>query len=299
MSLPPIHALLLLDKPKGLSSNQALQKVKRMLGLAKAGHCGTLDPLATGMLPLSLGEATKFSSYILDETKRYVFTAKLGQETTTGDTEGDILADKPYDKISEQMIVDSLAHFRGEISQIPPMYSALKYQGQPLYKLARKGVSVERLPRQVYIDSLTLIDIDWPYITLDVVCSKGTYVRTLVSDLGHKLGCGAHVTALRRLEIGQFLADEMVTLEELESCKEDYDALVAHLLSIDSMVHYFQEVHLTSQQTFYFLRGQSITYNPLPESELYRVYDSDENFLGLGERTNDIQLKPQRLVKLL
>lgn len=230
-----VSGIILLDKPKGFSSNAALQKVRWLLNAEKAGHTGSLDPLATGVLPLCFGEATKFSQYLLDADKGYETLMQLGVTTTTADAEGDVLEEREV-TVGRAEIEAALPAFRGPISQIPPMYSALKRDGQPLYKLARAGEVVEREPRSVTISRLELLSVDGTQARLDVACSKGTYIRTLVEDLGHVLGCGAHVAELRRTQAGPFSLAQTVTLEQLEQVHADggNEAVDQFLLPSDS-----------------------------------------------------------------
>lgn len=216
-----ISGVFLLNKPLGLSSNAALQKVRWLYRAQKAGHTGALDPLATGLLPICLGEATKFSHYLLDSTKRYQTTVRLGQTTTTGDVEGDILQERPIPVLSKELIEQTLEKFRGDIQQVPPMYSALKKEGKPLYELARKGIEIERETRPVTIYALELIEFTENSITLDVTCSKGTYIRVLGEDIGEVLGCGGHLTMLHRIQTGHFELIPSYTIEYLESLMED------------------------------------------------------------------------------
>jgi tRNA pseudouridine55 synthase len=217
-----ISGILVLNKPKGISSNGALQTTKRLFFAAKAGHTGSLDPLATGVLPICFGEATKFSQFLLDSDKRYVATIRLGVRTTTGDAEGEIIERKTAAYVDKQSLLSTLDLFVGEISQIPSMYSALKYQGKPLYKLAREGKEVERKVRQIKIYNLELLDFragEYAEFDIDIRCSKGTYVRSLAEDIGEQLGCGAHVTALHRSASGPFLDEDAISIEALEQMR--------------------------------------------------------------------------------
>lgn len=211
-----INGILILDKPTGMSSNHALQRVKRMFGARKAGHTGSLDPLATGLLPICLGEATKFSQFLLDADKRYQTTAQLGVRTDSSDADGKVVETKPCEHITVTDVEAQLPQFRGLISQVPSMFSALKHQGQPLYKLARAGKTVAVKPRQVTIHNLELLSFKYSQVRMDISCTKGTYIRSIVEDLGLALDCGAHVAQLRRLQAGPFVAEQMVTLEDLQ-----------------------------------------------------------------------------------
>ncbi|MGB5440817.1 MAG: tRNA pseudouridine(55) synthase TruB, partial [Gammaproteobacteria bacterium] len=208
--LRPVNGILLLDKPAGVTSNAALQIVKKLYRARKAGHTGSLDPLATGLLPICFGEATKISGFLLDADKDYLVTCKLGERTTTGDAEGEVEQRRPVERVTEKLVRKAMQGFIGDIEQIPPMYSALKHKGERLYKLARQGIEVERAPRQVTIFEMELTDFSLPEATFRVHCSKGTYVRTLIEDIGEVLGCGAHVIRLRRLGVGPFDSSGMI-----------------------------------------------------------------------------------------
>jgi tRNA pseudouridine55 synthase len=296
-----VSGVLLLDKPLGGSSNHALQKVKRLFGAAKAGHTGSLDPLATGMLPICFGEATKISAFLLDADKRYRLKCQLGVSTTTGDTEGDVVDTQDVSGITEAAIKAVLPEFIGEIEQIPPMYSALKHNGERLYKLARQGIEVERKAR-----SVTIYDIDYLSLSkdeqqrlileLEVSCSKGTYVRTLVEDIAKKLDCCAHITALRRLSVGPYEGD-MLTMEQLmELAEQGNEALDDSLQPIDSGVAHWPDVHLGSDAVFYVRQGQPVMVPHAPTQGWVRIYDQDQ-FLGLGEIQDDGMVAPRRMIK--
>jgi tRNA pseudouridine55 synthase len=305
----PISGLFLLDKPQGLSSNSALQRVKRIYGAAKAGHTGALDPLATGLLPICLGEATKFSQYLLDSDKRYLTTAKLGQRTDTCDAEGEVTEEKPVpDNLSRERIEALLVeHFSGEIEQVPPVYSALKLNGQPLYKLARQGVEVEVKPRRVRIHEIKLLALRGDEVDLEVFCSKGTYIRSIVEDLGVLLGCGAHVSVLRRLQTGPFHADQMMTLEQLQnlaqpqaeeaqnSIQKRLDAL---LLPAWAPVADLPRVQLEAAEAERLQMGQRLRVDDrLPEADEFLVFNrATDEFLGIAERDARGALKGKRLV---
>ena len=246
-----INGILLLDKASGISSNKALQQVKSLYKAQKAGHTGSLDPLATGVLPICLGEATKVSAFLLDADKKYRVVIKLGEKTDTADAEGEVIASYSTDMISEQAIKEVLPSFIGEQMQLPPMYSALKHNGERLYTLARQGIEVERKPRQITIYDLGLVSVDLPFFTLDVHCSKGTYIRTLAEDIGEKLGCGAYVAVLERTSVGAFEGNT-VTYEKLsqmaESGLSEIDKL---LLPIDSAIADWPEINLNSDSAYY------------------------------------------------
>lgn len=292
-----VTGVLLLDKPLGMTSNEALQEVKRLFRAQKAGHTGSLDPLATGMLPVCLGEATKISGFLLDAHKRYTMTCKLGAKTATGDAEGEIIERRPVPELATDDVEAALAQFRGPIQQIPPMYSALKHQGERLYDLARKGQEVERAPREVVIHQLELLALNSDVLDLDVKCSKGTYVRTLAEDIGETLGCGAHVTALRRLAVGPYQdPEQMVTLDELRHLAEDgVGALDAQLLPVESAVSHWPDVRLSSDAAYYLLQGQPVVVPHAPTSGWVRLYSDERGFLGMGEIQDDGRVAPRRL----
>lgn len=293
-----VHGVLVLDKPRGFSSNAALQKVRWLLNAEKAGHTGSLDPLATGVLPLCFGEATKFSQYLLDADKGYSTVAQLGVTTTTGDAEGGVLERRAV-AVDEAAIQAALPAFRGQIEQIPPMYSALKRDGQPLYKLARAGEVVEREARSVTIARLELLALQEDRATLEVACSKGTYVRTLVEDLGARLGCGAHVAELRRTQAGPFGLAQAISLEELEAAHAEggSEALDRFLLPVDSGLEHWPLVQLTQHSAYYWLHGQPVRAANAPKFGLMRVQDDQGRFIGIGEIDDEGQVAPRRLIR--
>lgn len=293
-----VHGVLVLDKPRGFSSNAALQKVRWLLNAEKAGHTGSLDPLATGVLPLCFGEATKFSQYLLDADKGYSTVAQLGVTTTTGDAEGEVLERRAV-VVDETAIQAALPAFRGQIEQIPPMYSALKRDGQPLYKLARAGEVVEREARSVTIARLELLALQEDRATLEVACSKGTYVRTLVEDLGARLGCGAHVAELRRTQAGPFGLAQAISLEELEAAHAEggAEALDRFLLPVDSGLEHWPLVQLTQHSAYYWLHGQPVRAANAPKFGLMRVQDDQGRFIGIGEIDDEGQVAPRRLIR--
>lgn len=296
-----VTGILLLDKPIGLTSNDALQRVKRIYRAAKAGHTGSLDPLATGLLPVCLGAATKFSAYLLDADKRYRVRVQLGVTTSTADAEGEILERRPVEGVDPQRIEAVLAGFRGEIDQLPPMYSAVKHGGERLYKLARQGLEVERQPRRIQIFALDLVGIELPEIELDVHCSKGTYVRTLAEDIGRELGCGGHVSALRRTGVGPFneTAVAFVTLDQLRELADQEGAapqLDALLLPLESTLGHWPAVRLSADAAFYLQQGQAVLVPQAPTEGLVRLYDVSQRFLGVGEILDDGKVQPKRLI---
>jgi len=294
-----ISGILLLDKPLGLSSNGALQRVKHLYRAAKAGHTGSLDPLATGLLPVCLGSATKISAFLLDADKRYRVRVRLGETTTTADAEGELIRTAPTDGITQAAVTAALGSFLGTISQLPPMYSAVKHQGERLYKLARQGIEVERQPREITIFGIGLLDMALPEVEFDVHCSKGTYVRTLAEDLGEMLGCGGHVVALRRTGVGPYLesAGPLVTMAQLEALgEEDYGAMDALLLPQDSALGHWPEVRLSEDACFYLRQGQAVLVPRAPTQGLVRLYDPSARFIGVGEILDDGMVQPKRLL---
>jgi len=295
----PIDGILLLDKPTGLTSNAALQIVKRLYDARKAGHTGSLDPLASGMLPLCFGEATKFSQFLLEADKRYRVTAKLGIKTTTGDAEGEAIAEKPVPAISEEILQSLFEKFTGKIQQIPSMYSAIKQNGQPLYKLARQGIEVPREPRHIEIFSIEYLSHDESSFSFIAHCSKGTYVRTLVEDMGEMLGCGAHVQALYRLSVGPYTAEKMHTLSELEKLAENkqYETMDSYLLPVDSAIEHWPVLAVSEAAMYYLKQGQPIIVPYAPTSGWVRLTHKNGSFLGVGEIMDDGKVAPRRLVQ--
>lgn len=293
-----ISGILVLDKPRGMSSNQALQKVRWLLNAEKAGHTGSLDPLATGVLPLCFGEATKFSQYLLDADKGYETVMRMGITTTTGDAEGELLAERDV-TVGRDDLEQALPRFRGDIEQVPPMYSALKKDGQPLYKLARAGEVVEREARSVTITRLDLLSFEPPCATLAVSCSKGTYVRTLVEDLAQVLGCGAHVAALRRTQAGPFALAQAITLETLERVHAEGgpEALDQFLMPEDSGLLHWPVLQLSEHSAYYWLHGQPVRAPEAPKFGWLRVQDHTGRFIGIGEVTDDGRIAPRRLIR--
>jgi tRNA pseudouridine55 synthase len=290
-----VNGVLLLDKPPGASSNKALQQVKHLYKASKAGHTGSLDPLATGMLPICFGEATKISAFLLDADKHYRFSCQLGVTTNTGDAEGEVTNTQDCSGITAEDIERFLPDFTGEIEQIPPMHSALKHEGQRLYKLAREGIVVERKPRAVSIYDFKLHALNQGIVDLEVSCSKGTYVRTLAEDLGEKLGCGAHVSQLRRLSVGVFHG-EMVTVEKLEEvAQQGQQALDELLLPIESGVADWPDVRLGADAAFYMSQGQPILVPNEPTQGWVRIYDQ-QSFMGVGELQDDGRVAPRKMI---
>ena len=293
-----IHGVFLLDKPQGMSSNDIMQKVKRIFQANKAGHTGALDPLATGMLPICLGEATKFSQFLLDADKRYLVTAKLGERTDTSDAEGQIVETRDV-KVKTPEILTALEQFRGDILQVPTMFSALKHNGKPLYEYARQGITVEREARPITIFKLNFIEYNAPYLTLEVHCSKGTYIRTLVDDLGEALGCGAHVTMLRRTAVADYPTEKMLDWHALQSLAEQQDlsSLDALLLPMDTAVAKLPALTLNESQTQGIGFGQRIKFdNPNRLQGQVRLFSHENRFLGVAVIDENNVIRPQRLV---
>ena len=293
-----VNGVLLLDKPLGFSSNQALQKVKWLYQAAKAGHTGTLDPLATGLLPICFGEATKFSHYLLDANKSYHATIQLGSTTSTGDAEGEILS-RTAVNVSAIQLQQAITQFIGYISQVPPMYSALKFEGKALYEYAREGVDIERAARNVSIFDIQLISFEVDVVKINVTCSKGTYIRTLAEDIGAVLGCGAHLCGLRRTASADYQLINAVTIEQLEAMNiADKDA---QLLAVDSSLQNMPAIHVDADLAFYLLQGQSIWLSGaltkhINATEDFRLYSKSGQFLGLGKQLEDGKIAPKRLV---
>ena len=292
-----VHGVLLFDKPVGMTSNEALQRVKRLYQARKAGHTGSLDRSASGLLPLCFGEATKFSSFLLESDKRYTATCRLGIRTATGDAAGEVLETRPVPAIDRERLEGVLREFRGEIQQVPPMFSALKHQGQRLYDLAYQGIEVERQPRPVVIHQLDLVALEADRFTVDIACSKGTYIRTLAEDIGERLGCGAHVETLRRSGAGPFGDSEMLTLEALQSAAgRGTAALDAELLGTDAILRELPEVRLAESVAFYLEQGQPVLVPHAPTQGMVRIYAEDGVFLGAGEVLDDGRVAPRRLI---
>ncbi len=286
-----------MDKPAGISSNDVVQQAKSLFGAQKVGHTGSLDPLATGVLPLCFGEATKFSQYLLDANKTYWTRIRLGVSTETGDADGEVIAQVDATTITQTQVSDALETFVGEIEQIPSMYSALKHQGQPLYKLARQGIEVERAPRTVTIYSAELLQFAEAYIELRVHCSKGTYIRSLAEDLGAALGCGGHVSALRRLAAGPYAEAQAVTLEQV-SVIGDPQEMDALLLPVASAVSSWPSVRLHEDTAHYVRQGQPVQVAHAPTDGWVQIFESaeEDRFLGVGEVLTDGRIAPRRLV---
>ena len=287
-----LNGVLMLDKARGASSNAALQQAKRLYQAAKAGHAGTLDPLATGLLPVLFGEATKFSSDLLEADKTYAAEIRLGVSTATADAEGEVTSTRAVNVTAQQLAV-ALESFHGDILQIPPIYSALKHAGKPLYAYARAGIDVARAPRQVTIRALVLQWFEGDRLAISVTCSKGTYIRSIAHDLGEALGCGAHLAGLRRTAVGRFGLDCAHTLEHLEALPiDERDAL---LLPLDALLQDLPEVRLEAAQQARFLQDQGVTWAGQPQARV-RVYGSGGALLGVGEADADGVISPKRVI---
>jgi len=291
-----VSGIVLLDKPPGITSNTALQKVKRLYNAAKAGHTGSLDPLATGLLPLCLGEATKVSGFLLDADKSYLATIKLGVRTSSADAEGEVIETRPLENYSKKQIKSAIEHFIGDIEQVPPMHSALKVDGQPLYKLAHQGKVIERKARSVHIYKIDVLYFQGDELEIEVECSKGTYIRTLAEDIGEKLGCGAHLSALRRTSSGPFHLADSVTLEELEALSESgFEEMDALLMPAEDALEGWESINLSENAAYYVLQGQAVQVAKAPTSGLVRLFSAEKGFLGIGEILDDGRVTPRRL----
>ena len=289
-----VNGVLILDKPLGFSSNQALQKVKWLFQAAKAGHTGTLDPLATGLLPICLGEATKFAQYVTDADKTYIATIKLGVTTTTGDVEGEVLTTLPVN-VAQAQLEAACQQFLGEISQIPPMYSALKHEGKALYEYARNGVNIARQPRLITIKNIVVNEFLGDVAQITVTCSKGTYIRTLAEDIGAALGCGAHLIGLRRTETAGYVLPQAITIEQLEAMS--MEARDAQLLPVDSAITYLPKVTLNDDAAHFLMQGQAVWLAGKALAGDLRLYDENNSFLGLGFLQDDGKIAPKRLIQ--
>lgn len=300
----PIDGIILLDKPTGISSNDALQKVKRIYFAEKAGHTGALDPLATGMLPICLGEATKFSQFLLDSDKRYRVIAKLGERTNTSDSDGEVVETRPID-VDMAKLEACIETFRGESDQVPSMFSALKYQGKPLYEYARAGIEVPRESRKITVFEIILHRFEGDEVEMEVHCSKGTYIRTIVDDLGEMLGCGAHVTMLRRTAVAKYPYEKMVTLEQLNELLEQAhrdevsprELLDPLLMPMDSAVEDLPEVNMNTELTDLVQHGMPVRVLGAPTEGTVRMTSGEERlFLGVAQIDDQQRVAPKRLV---
>jgi tRNA pseudouridine55 synthase len=289
-----VNGILLLDKPEAMTSNGALQIAKNMFHARKAGHTGSLDPIATGLLPLCFGEATKVSQFLLNADKHYRTVFKLGESTTTYDSEGDLIEKRPV-TVTRRGVERALRRFEGTIEQLPPMYSAIKRGGKSLYKLARRGIEVERVPRRIMIHQMQCLSLQGDLLELHIHCSKGTYVRALAHDLGEILDCGAHVQSLRRLAVGEFTVENAVTLDELE-VQQTREAREALLLPVDMALSSLPDVHLTPLAAHYLCRGQPVSVRHSHSPGWVRLYTGASQFLGMGQILDDGRVAPRRLM---
>ncbi|XBC38535.1 MAG: tRNA pseudouridine(55) synthase TruB [Buchnera aphidicola (Melaphis rhois)] len=296
-----INGILLVDKPSNYSSNNILQKVKKILNIKKAGHTGSLDPIATGMLPICCGEATKFSQFLINIDKCYRVVARLGQTTTTSDSEGKIIKIRMVN-FSFLKLMNILNSFQGDIHQIPSMYSAIKYKGKPLYKYARKGISVPRKSRKITIYKLKYVNYYNFFLELEITCSKGTYIRTLIEDIGENLGCGAHVIELRRLRVGNYPISKMITinkLQSLNSCnfKSFFKELSKFLISLDTPVSIFPEINISTHESYKIKNGEKIKVFCKLSSVFFRITEGkNRRFIGVGRINSSQELLPYRLI---
>jgi tRNA pseudouridine55 synthase len=299
----PVNGVILIDKHQGQSSNRILQQVKRLFYASKAGHTGALDPLATGMLPICLGEATKFSQFLLDTDKTYVVTAKLGVRTTTSDADGEVVCTKPV-AVSADQLDTAMAAFKGTTNQMPSMYSALKHEGQPLYKYARQGIEVPRKIRPITVYAIELLRFEADEADMKIHCSKGTYIRTIVDDMGETLGCGAYVQHLRRVSVGHYPADKMLTVEQLEQvlgedCYDiegDKSAADALLLPMDTAAELLPMVTITVKETIAFEHGNPVIGDFSQINSVCRVYNDSGLFLGVAHVDEQGRLAPKKVV---
>lgn len=293
-----ISGILLLDKPLDISSNKSLQRVRAIYNAKKAGHTGSLDPLASGLLPICFGEATKFSNYLLNSDKTYEAECQLGVKTTTGDMEGDILEELPVPEISKSQIESVLHTFKGNYEQLPPMHSALKQNGQPLYKLARQGVEVERQVRTVQIHNIEFLDYSDYTIRFRVRCSKGTYIRTLAEDIGNKLGCGGHIKALRRLSVGHFHIENAVNMDQIQKLRDQnaFAALDELLFPVEAVLSDWPGVMLSPDAAHYLKQGQAVIAPKAPTEGWVTLYENEGDFIGVGEILDDGRVAPRRLI---
>ncbi|MEW8406773.1 MAG: tRNA pseudouridine(55) synthase TruB [Candidatus Thiodiazotropha taylori] len=296
-----INGVLLLDKPQGMTSNKALQEVKFLYKAAKAGHTGSLDPLATGLLPICFGEATKLSAFLLDADKRYLVKVKLGETTTTADAEGEVVETADPSGVTEAALLETLQEFLGEQQQLPPMFSAIKHNGERLYKLARQGIEVEREPRTIHIHGIDLLSFDLPEFEMDVRCSKGTYVRTLAEDIGKRLGCGAYVSGLRRTGVGPYDDQSMLTVAQVQEAfgEKRFAEMDEWLLPLESALADWPEVVLSADAAFYMKQGQPILVPNAPTSGWVRLYANKTDFIGVGQILDDGRVAPKRLMQAL
>jgi tRNA pseudouridine55 synthase len=292
----PINGIIVIDKPTGRSSNHVLQQVKRLFNAQKAGHTGSLDPLATGLLPVCLGDATRISSYLLDADKSYRVECQLGVVTDSGDSDGNVIAESPVPEIEQVQIETIIEGFVGEQDQVPPMYSALKHQGQPLYKLARQGIEIERKARRVTIYDIKLVSLTSDTLCFDVSCSKGTYIRSLIEDIGQQIGCGAHVTMLRRTSVAGYNESQSITIDDLVTLSEQgLDSLDELLLPPEQALADWPKLSLTAEQTEAVLHGQQLSLALEQVGQLLCLFNEQQQFIGIAEVIEGGVLAPKRI----
>ncbi len=295
-----LTGIFLLDKEKGVSSNKALQQIKHLFGADKAGHTGSLDPLATGVLPICFGQATKFSRFLLDSRKSYETTIRLGITTESGDAEARVVKKRSTDFLNMDLVESVLKMYRGKIQQIPPMFSALKVDGERLYKLARKGITIDREPRDIEIYELNLLSLTGNEAKFFIRCSKGTYVRTLVEDIGESIGCGAHVRELRRLQVSSFSIEDCITLDSIKGLRQKYELLDAKLLPVDSALVGWPRISVPEQSQISLKHGKTISVESLAPLGLVTIYSKNSNrrseFLGIGEFRANGHLLPKKML---
>ncbi len=296
----PLDGILLLDKPLGVSSNEVLQDIKRMFNAQKAGHTGSLDPLATGLLPICFGEATKISAFLLDSDKSYLTECQLGVRTSCGDAEGEVVERRDVPDFTSEQIQRVIQNFVGKISQLPPMHSALKKNGVPLYKLARQGIEIERETREVNIYSIDDISLSGDKLKFMVRCSKGTYIRTLVEDIGEALGCGAHVTGLRRADVGVFHLDNSVTFDVLKTLRDEkaFVAMDDYIMPMQHALNDWPGLELTNDAAYYLRQGQPVLVPRAPTDGWVRLFEKEGDFLGVGQILDDGRVAPRRLINV-
>jgi len=296
----PLNGILLLDKPLDYSSNEALQDIKRMYNAQKAGHTGSLDPRATGLLPICFGEATKISAFLLNSDKSYLTECQLGIKTETGDTEGDIIEQRDVPDLTLEQVNEVVQSFVGEIQQMPPMYSALKKEGVPLYKLAREGVEVERELRTVNIYSITGVALEGDKLSFTVDCSKGTYIRTLAEDIGEKLGCGAHVTVLRRGDVGIFRLEDAVSFDQIKQLRDEkaFAAMDELIMPMEEALAEWPDLQLTNDAAYYLRQGQPVLVPKAPTEGWVRLFEKEGGFIGVGQIQDDGLVAPRRMMNV-
>ena len=289
-----INGLLLLDKPSGISSNQALQKVKKIFNAKKAGHTGSLDPIATGMLPICFGETTKVAHFLLNNDKGYLVTAKFGVSTTTGDREGEVLETKSTSKLSQEIIISALKSFEGQYDQTAPLYSALKYEGRPLYYYARKGIEVPRKTRKIEIYSIKFESFESDILKFHVMCSKGTYIRSLVEDVAKKIDSLAHIQELRRTHFAWFKESDMFSLENIEN--ENNKTIEDKLLPSDEVLKEYDSVYLDKDSANDIKYGRRVSFDSIPSTKIVRIYDEKDELIAIGEVVEEENyLQPKRV----